>query len=73
MAPEVLVLTGLLSTLRVGLGGLDGGKNHEGKRREEEKENILLKLGRLTWKVSQVDVCKYRYEASAMLLWVRLM
>src|SRR5712664_2153573 len=35
--------------------------NHEGKRREEEKENILL-----TWKVSQVrsvDVCKYRYEA----------
>jgi hypothetical protein len=25
----------------VGLGGLDGGENHEGKRREEKKENIL--------------------------------
>ena len=32
----------LLSTLRVGLRGLDGGENHEGKRREKEKEDILL-------------------------------
>jgi hypothetical protein len=24
------------------LGGLDGGENHEGKRREEEKENIPI-------------------------------
>ena len=38
-------------SIRTGLGGLDGGENHEGKRREEEKENILLKFGRLTWKV----------------------
>jgi hypothetical protein len=32
----------LLSTLRVRLGGLDGGENHE-KRREKEKEGIFWK------------------------------
>src|ERR1700722_11377513 len=37
----VLVLRVLLSTLRVRLGGLDGGENHEGKRREKEKEDIF--------------------------------
>jgi hypothetical protein len=56
-------------TLRAGSGRLDGG-DHEGKRREEKKENILL-----AWKVSQVrtvDACKYRHEASAMACWVRM-
>ena len=43
-------MTGL-STLRAGSGGLDGGENHEGKRREKEKEDILFKFGRLAWKV----------------------
>ena len=55
-------------SIRTGLGGLDGGENHEGKRREEKKENILL-----AWKVRSVDACKYRYEASAMACWVRLL
>jgi hypothetical protein len=31
-----------LSTLRAGLGGLDGGEKHERQRREKEKEDILL-------------------------------
>jgi len=60
-----------LSTLRAGLGCLDGGENHEGKRREKEKEDILFKFGRLAWKVSQVrtvDVCKYRYEAGQVVV-----
>lgn len=39
---------------------VDGGENHEGKRREKEKEDILFKFGRLAWKVSQV-----RLESSA--------
>ena len=43
---------------------MDGGENHEGKRREEEKENILL-----AWKVSQVrsvDACNQKVVVARM-------
>ena len=53
-----LLVEGVCSSITLSKGGLDGGKNHEGKRREEEKETIV--------EVRTVDACKYRYEASAM-------
>ena len=42
LAVLVLVCLGLLvEGITLSKGGLDGGKNHEGKRREEEKGNIV--------------------------------
>ena len=35
------LVEGVCSFITLSKGGLDGGKNHEGKRREEEKETIV--------------------------------
>jgi hypothetical protein len=44
MIGNISFIAGLISTLRTGLGGLDGGENHEGKRREKEK--VLFRKGK---------------------------
>ena len=46
MALTVLVFA-LAGNVRLQLGGLDGGENHEGKRRREKEKMKLLKLGKL--------------------------